>query len=109
MNTNRIYTLTQAATLTGFSEGKFRYPKNKTALLNAGATITDSGAWRIPHTTLQQLGWIGVKPPKGEVAPPTSLEQAEMKVAELEAEVRRLTSLLQQSTTPTRKKRLFGR
>lgn len=104
MNTNRIYNLQQATTITGFSMGKFRYPKNKEALLKAGATIT-KGQWRIPHTTLEQMGWIGVKPSKGVVAPPTDLEVAELKVQQLEAEVKKLTRMLEQKQ-PLRK-RLF--
>lgn len=106
MNANRIYTLQQASNLTGFSMGKFRYPKNKEALLKAGATIT-KGQWRIPHHTLEQMGWIGVKPSKNVVAPPTALEEAELKVQKLEAEVARLTRMLEQKQ-PIRK-RLFGR
>lgn len=87
----RIYSLNQASNLTGFSLGKFRY--NKEALVNAGATITKDG-YRIPHETLVKMGWLGVKAPKAVVAPPSTLELAELRIAELEAEVVELRSQL---------------
>lgn len=97
---NRIYSLKQASDVTGFSLGKFRYHKD--ALMNAGATITTEG-YRIPHQTLQQLGWLGVKAPKTVVAPPSLLEQAELHIKELETEVLFLRK------QGSRKHSLFGR
>ncbi|WP_348788464.1 hypothetical protein [Leifsonia sp. NPDC080035] len=97
-STERVYSLAQAATVTGFSLGKFRY--NKAALIEAGAKV-DAEGWRIPHSTLRQLGWIGVKPPKGAVPEPSALERAELRIAELEAE---LASLREQQS----KRSVFG-
>jgi hypothetical protein len=96
----RIYSLNQAANLTGFSLGKFRY--NKEALIEAGATVSEQG-YRIPHSTLETLGWLGVKAPKSVVAPPSALELAELRIAELEAEVAELREEL------THKSSFFGR
>ena len=83
VKTDRIYSLQQAANLTGFRLGKFRYSKDK--LVAAGATVSDEG-WRIPHTTLKAMGWLGIKAPKAAIAEPTALELAEIRVAQLEAE-----------------------
>ena len=99
-STSRIYSLQQAANLTGFSLGKFRY--NKQRLIEAGATISESG-YRIPHAALQELGWLGVKAPKGPIAEPTALERAELRIAELEAE------LAEARTALARKPSIFGR
>lgn len=82
--TDRTYSLRQAADLTGFSVGKFRYQKD--VLLSHGATITDDG-WRIPHSTLEELGWLGVKTPRALPAAPSALEIAEARIRELEMEV----------------------
>lgn len=87
----RIYSLRQAADLTGFSQGKFRY--NRELLVSHGVQI-DADGWRIPHAVLEELGWLGVKPPRAEVAAPSRAEMAEARVAELEAEVARLTEQL---------------
>lgn len=95
--TDRTYSLRQAADLTGFSTGKFRYQKD--TLLAHGATITDEG-WRIPHSTLEQLGWLGVKAPKALPSAPSALEVAEARIRELEAE---LLALREQ------KRPIFGR
>lgn len=103
-NTERIYSLQQAVTVTGFSAGKFRY--NKPALLKAGVTITSAG-WRIPHSTLLKMGWLGVKPPKGDTPEMSALEAAELRVKQLEAEVERLTAEL--ANRPTKRRGLFGR
>lgn len=103
-NENRIYSLAQAAVLTGFSAGKFRY--NKPTLIAAGVTVSDSG-WRIPHTALARIGWLDVKPPRGVVAPPSPREVAELRVQELEAEVARLLAEL--GDRPAKKRRLFAR
>ena len=93
----RTYSLRQAADLTGFSQGKFRY--QKALLIAHGATITAEG-WRIPHTTLEELGWLGVKTPKALPAAPSPLEVAEARIRELEAEVAQLREA---------KRPLFGR
>lgn len=86
MTTDVTYSLQQAADLTGFSLGKFRYNKDK--LMAAGVVVTDEG-WRIPHSVLTDLGWIGKKAPK-KVVTLTPLQKAEARIAELEAEVARL-------------------
>lgn len=94
---HRVLTLGEAVRLTGFSAGKFRY--NKTKLAEAGVTITADG-WAIPMSALKDLGWLGVKPSKGEVQD-TPLSQARARIAELEAEV----AELRKANRP----RLFGR
>jgi hypothetical protein len=99
---NRIYSLRQAADLTGFSQGKFRY--NKDLLIENGATVSADG-WRIPHTTLVGVGWIGVKEQKAAVAAPSRLELAEARVLELEAEVARLTEELNHRPSLFRRRR----
>ena len=93
----RTYSLRQAADLTGFSQGKFRYQKD--LLLAHGATITADG-WRIPHSTLEQIGWLGVKAPKALPAAPSPLEVAEARIRELEGELEQLRE---------QKRPLFGR
>jgi hypothetical protein len=65
---NRVLSLQAAADFTGFSLGKFRYAKNKALLLEAGATVTEEGHWRIPVSALEAIGWVGVKAPKAEIA-----------------------------------------
>jgi hypothetical protein len=94
----RVYSLQQAANLTGFSLGKFRY--NRKQLIATGAVVSSDG-WRIPHSTLKEMGWLGVKTPKAPVAEPSALELAELRVRELEAE---LAELKEQSA----KKTFFG-
>lgn len=96
----RTYSLRQAADLTGFSLGKFRY--NRELLTNNGVTITDEG-WRIPHTTLETLGWLGVKPSREPLPAMSALETAEARIRELEAEN---TALRAQVDKP---RGLFGR
>lgn len=96
----RVYSLRQAADLTGFSQGKFRYNKDK--LVAAGATVSDEG-WRIPHTTLQVLGWVDPSP--SNVPAPSALEIAEARVRELEVEVAALREELSQPTGLFRRRR----
>lgn len=99
--TDRVYSLRQAADLTGFSEGKFRY--NKALLVEHGVVVDDEG-WRVPHSVLVELGWLGVKQPRRVPAAPSALEVAEARVRELEVEVERLRGQVE------RKGRgLFGR
>lgn len=98
--TDRILTLGEAVKITGFSAGKFRYQKDK--LLSAGVTITDDG-WSIPLSVLHNLGWVGVKKPKGEVVD-TPLSLAQARITELEAENATLRSELDK-----RGRGLFGR
>jgi len=102
--TERIYSLQQAVILTGFSAGKFRYNREK--LTKAGVHISDDG-WRIPHSTLAKLGWLGVKAPRGVIAPPSRLELAELRVKELEAENSKLKAELNER--PARRRGLFSR
>lgn len=96
----RTYSLRQASDLTGFSQGKFRY--NKELLVQNGAIVSEEG-WRIPHSTLIGVGWIGVKEPRATIAAPSRLEIAEAKVIDLEAEVARLREELD------RRPSFFGR
>ena len=79
---DRVLTLGEAVKITGFSAGKFRYQKDK--LVEAGVTISADG-WSIPLSVLHELGWVGVKKPKGEVKE-TPLSIAHARIAELEAE-----------------------
>ena len=99
-STGRIYSLRQASDLTGFSQGKFRY--NKDLLIENGVVVSADG-WRIPHSTLVGVGWIGVKKPRATIAAPSRLEIAEAKVIDLEAEVARLREELD------RRPSFFGR
>lgn len=85
------YSLRQAADLTGYSLGKFRYNKEK--LLAAGATIQQDG-WRIPHSTLELLGWLDNKPARTAEITLTPLQEAEQRVRELEQENADLRSQL---------------
>ena len=100
--TNRILSLQAAADYCGFSLGKFRYPKNKTALIAAGATVNTEGHWRIPLSALEAIGWVGVKPSKTDIAPPSPLEIAELRIVELESELLALHE-------NTARRSLFGR
>lgn len=100
---DRIYSLSQAVVATGFSAGKFRYNKEK--LTKAGVVISDEG-WRIPHSSLAKLGWLGVKAPRGVIAPPSPLERAELRVKELEAEN---ANLRKQLAEKPKKRGLFSR
>lgn len=95
---DRTLTLGEAVRVTGFSAGKFRY--NKELLVEAGVQVSNDG-WSIPMTVLHNLGWVGVKPPKGSVKE-TPLSIAQARIIELEAEVAKLRS---QVSRP----RLFGR
>lgn len=95
---DRMLTLGEAVKLTGFSAGKFRYNKEK--LVQHGVVVNPDG-WSIPLASLRELGWVGVKPPKGEVKE-TPLAKAQARIAELEAE---LAELRKHSNRP----RLFGR
>lgn len=99
MNT-RILTLGEAVKITGFSAGKFRYQKDK--LVEAGVTVTEDG-WNIPLYVLENLGWLGVKKPKGEVKE-TPLSIAQARITELEAENARLKAELEKKN-----RGLFGR
>lgn len=99
LNPERVLTLGEAVKITGFSAGKFRY--QKTQLLSAGVRITPDG-WQIPIKALTALGWVGVKPPKGELTD-TPLSVALAKVAKLEAENAELRVAL------TRRPSLFKR
>lgn len=101
---DRIYSLSQAVLLTGFSAGKFRYNKEK--LVKAGCRVSEHG-WRIPHSALAKLGWLGVKQPKGELSPPSPLELAELRVQQLEREVATLKKEL--AERPAKKRGLFSR
>lgn len=87
----RTYSLRQAADITGFSMGKFRYNRE---LLTAHGVEIDADGWRIPHTTLEELGWLGVKPARVSAPAVSRVEIAEARVRELEAQVAELTEQL---------------
>lgn len=106
MNTEKTYSLEEATTITGFSKTKFRY--NRELLTNNGATITPTG-WTIPHSTLEQLGWVGKKPMKVRALRPTIKEHEKAlgeitrlraRVEELESSVRARKGLFSRRSRP---------
>jgi hypothetical protein len=49
--------LTEAAEITGYSVGKFTYPKTQKMMLERGATH-DNRQWKIPVSLLKELGYF---------------------------------------------------
>jgi hypothetical protein len=94
-----FYSLQQASDLTGCSLGRFRYNREK--LLGLGVQISPDG-WRVPHSALVSLGWLGKEQPAKVRL--TALQRAELRIAELEEENTRLLTELS-----SRRKSFFRR
>ncbi|MBC9954069.1 hypothetical protein ICM05_05335 [Leucobacter sp. cx-42] len=94
---NLSLSLAQAATATGFSEGRFRY--NRTRLEQLGVEITSSG-WSIPVVVLIQLGWLSAE--KVSTLELSPLQKAEQAVEALKLEVEKLKAQLQEERTQKR-------
>lgn len=98
--------LAQAAAVTGSSEGRVRY--NRERLIDLGAVVSDEG-WRIPLKALVTLGWVDAPVARERVATLhlSPVQVMEVEVARLRAENEHLRSELEKSGSIS--SRLFGR
>jgi len=103
---NLFLSLAQAAAVTGSSEGRIRY--NKERLIELGATSSVDG-WRIPLSALVALGWVDASVARERITavPLSPVQQLEVEVATLREENVRLRAELDEAGSLGA--RLFGR
>lgn len=98
--------LAQAASVTGSSEGRVRYNKEK--LVGEGATVSEDG-WRIPASALVTLGWVDedTLTERMRSLSLSQVQQLELEVARLRAENERLRAEVEEHAGSF-SSRLFG-